>query len=405
MLARFLNRLGSFARVIRFDFIGIGLSDPVSPSTPPTLEQWADDAIAVLDAVHSETAAVLACAEVGQVAVLLAASHPERVESLVLVNSFARAVRAPDYPWGFEAVGVDDQVAAFVDPDDEQDFDYVSDGSPSVASNTEFRDWWDRAGNRGASPSMATASLNVTLRSDVRGLLPSVSVPTLVAHRVDNVMAPVGFGQYLADNIPGARFLALPGVDDLMWVGDPEPLLDEVQEFLTGVPPAPPIDRVLATVLFTDIVSSTEQATAMGDRTWRDVLDRHDAIVRRQLERFNGREINTTGDGFIATFDGPARGIHCGRAIRDGTRQLGIDLRIGLHTGEVELRGDDVAGVAVHLAARVAAKAQGGEVLVSRTVKDLVAGSGITFTARGEHALKGVDERWELFAVDAAPGV
>jgi class 3 adenylate cyclase len=246
---------------------------------------------------------------------------------------------------------------------------------------------------------MARACLKVTLGSDVRDVLPIVSVPTLVLHRVDNVLAPVGFGHYLADHIPDARFVGLPGTDDLIWVGDADAVLEEIEEFLTGVRPCPQLDRILASVLFTDIVGSTEHASTRGDRTWREILDAHDSMVRRQIERFRGREINTTGDGFLVTFDGPARAVACGRAIRDGAQPLAIDVRVGVHVGEVELRGDDVMGTAVNIAARVASAAKPGEVLVSRTVTDLVSGSGLAFDGRGLHQLKGVPGTWDLFAL------
>ncbi|HMC71813.1 MAG TPA: adenylate/guanylate cyclase domain-containing protein [Mycobacteriales bacterium] len=396
-LARFLHRLGSFARVIRLDFVGVGLSDPASG--PPTLERWCEDALTVLDAVGSAHAAVLAMNESGLVALLLAATQPDRVASLVLVNSFARVVGAPDYPIGVDPSEFDDAIEGFVDPDDATGYDYLTVGVPSVAHDSSFRDWWDRAGNRGAGPGMARAYLRVTMGSDVRAVLPAISVPTLVVHRVDDMALPVAHGRYLADRIADAKLVELPGGDDLMWVGDADTLLDEVEEFLTGVRRGPQSDSVLATVLYTDIVDSTKQASVLGDRAWTERLDAHDAMVRRQLERFRGREVKTLGDGFLAVFDGPARAIQCGCAVRDGAQQLGIDVRVGLHTGEVELRGTDIAGTTVNIGARVVALAAAGEVLVSRTVTDLVVGSGIAFDDREEHELKGVPGTWRLFAV------
>ena len=395
-LARFLRRLGSFARVIRLDFVGVGLSDPAA--SPPALERWGEDALTVLDAVGSDRAAVLALNENGLVAVLLAASQPHRIQSLVLVNCFARAAWAPDYPFGLDPTELDEAVDGFIEPNDSGP-DYLTLAVPSVADDPGFRDWWDRAGNRGAGPGMARSYLRVTMGSDVRAVLPAITVPTLVLHRVDNQVTPPAFGRYLADHISDAKLVELPGREDLMWVGDASSLLDEVEEFLTGTRRGPESDTVLATVLYTDIVDSTKQASEVGDRLWRERLDTHDAMVRRQLERYRGREVKTLGDGFLTMFDGPARAIQCGRAIREGARQLGIDVRVGMHTGEVELRGDDIAGIAVNIAARVVAAADAGEVLVSRTVTDLVAGSEIAFDDRGEYELKGVPGSWRLFAV------
>jgi len=397
-LARFLRRLGSFARVIRFDYLGFGLSD--RGADPPTLERFSEDALTVLDAVGSARAAVLALNENGLAAIVLAASRPDRVSSIALINCFARVLRAPDYPWGVGPDELDHAVEDFVDPEGAgTNYDYLALGAPTVAQDPAFRDWWERAGNRGAGPSMARCYLHVTMESDVRAVLPAISVPALVVHRIDDAVTPVAHSRYLAAHIPGARLLELPGRDDLMWLGDADTLLDEVEEFLTGIRRGPQADSVLATVLYTDIVDSTRQASALGDRAWTERLDAHDAMVRRQLERFRGREVKTLGDGFLTMFDGPARAIQCGCAIRDGARQLGIDIRVGLHTGEVELRGTDIAGTTVNIGARVVSLADAGEVLVSRTVTDLVAGSGITFADRDEHELKGVPGTWRLFAV------
>ncbi len=400
-MARFHRRLASFSRLIRFDRRGLGLSDPVSPTTPPTLEQWAQDALSVMDAVGSESSAVLSSASSPE-ALLMAASHPKRVSHLVLLNSSARVLRASDYPFGIPEPIVDRYVETVIRADAvEQGVDDLATMNPSVAGDQAFRDWWVRAGRRGASPAMARAVMRTNWYSDMRSLLPLIQVPTLVLHRRGFQVLTTEHGRYLADHIPGARYVELPGSDALYWIGDTDQMLAEIEEFLTGTQHPPDPDRVLATVLFTDIVDSTAQATAMGDRAWRDQLDRHDTMVRRQLERFRGREIKTTGDGFLAVFDGPARAIHCGTAIRDGATQLGIDVRAGVHTGEMELRGDDIGGVTVHIGARVAALAGAGDVLVSRTVTDLVVGSGIQFEDRGDHELKGVPGSWRLFAVRA----
>ncbi len=399
-LARCMARLGSFARLIRFDRRGIGLSDPVSPGTPPTLEQWVEDAIAVLDAVESERAIVLASAEASSVGLLLAATHPDRVQSVVVVNGFARALVDVDYPEGLplEAVAqlLDWTVASSTD--DKNDF--LLEVAPSAANDAEFRQWWEQAGRRGASPGTARALLRVAIESDVRAVLPAIQIPTLVVHLRDDPLTPIRAGRYIADHVPGAHWVEVPGVDDYWWASDAAgAVLDEVEEFVTGVLGTPPQNRVLSTILVTDIVSSTVRAIELGDHRWRDMLDSHDKAVRRQLARFRGKEVNTTGDGFLATFDGPARAVECACAIRDVARQLGIEVRSGVHTGEIELRGDDIAGVAVHIAARVAASAEPSTVWVSRTVTDLVTGSGIRFSDRGNHDLKGVPGTWALYAV------
>jgi class 3 adenylate cyclase len=399
-LARCMARLGSFARLIRFDRRGIGLSDPVSPSTPPTLEQWVEDAIAVLDAVESERAIVLASAEASSVGLLLAATHPDRVQSVVVVNGFARALVDVDYPEGLTRDALTQFVDWTVAPSDDGSSDFLLEVAPSVANDTGFRQWWEEAGRRGASPGTARALLRVAMESDVRAVLPAIRIPTLVAHFRDDPLVPVRAGRYIADHVTGAHWVEIPGADDYWWASDSaDVVLAEVEEFVTGVLGTPPENRVLSTVLFTDIVSSTERAIDLGDHRWRDMLDSHDKAVRRQLARFRGNEVNTTGDGFLATFDGPARAVECACAIRDAARQLGVEVRSGVHTGEIELRGDDIAGVAVHIAARVAALAEPSTVWVSRTVTDLVTGSGIRFTDRGNRDLKGVPGTWDLYAV------
>lgn len=399
-LARFHDRLASFRRLIRFDERGVGLSDSVTPSHPPTLEQWMQNALAVMDAAGSERAAVFAPRDSSLEAILLAATHPDRVSELILVNGTARLARAEDYPVGIPQRVLDRFLESNFEPDAvERGVDFLAHFAPSVAGDGAFRAWWNRAGNHGAAPATARLIDRVRLQADVRALLPLVSVPTLVLHRSDNAVVRAGHGQYLAEHIPDAKYVELPGADDLYWVGDTAEMLDEIEEFLTGVRHGPEPDRVLATVVFTDIVGSTEHLAEVGDRRWRDLLDLHDAAVRRQLERFRGREIKMTGDGVLATFDGPARAVLCARAIRDAVGELGLQVRAGVHIGEVEVRGDDVGGMAIHIAARVAALAGPREVLVSRTVVDIIVGSGIETEDHGEYVLKGVPGSWRLFAV------
>jgi class 3 adenylate cyclase len=399
-LGRFERRLASFGRLIRFDRSGVGLSDPLGGGAALTIELWMQDAVAVLDAVGSSRAALLGVGEGGLVSMLLSATYPERTSAQVLVHCFARAVRDSDYPWGPTRDAFDESWETVTDPGDRGNaVDDVAMMAPSLASDVEFRSWWIRAGQRVASPATARAMSALIADADVRGVLPMIKTPTLVLHRVHNDLVAVGHAQYLAENIAGAKLIELPGRDHLPFVGDTDALLDDIEEFLTGTRGTPNIDRMLATILFTDIVDSTHRAAGTGDRRWRELLDNHDRMAGRQVHRFGGRQVKTTGDGILVTFDAPARAIQCGLAMRDGAKQLGLDVRVGLHTGEVERRGDDIAGIGVHIAARVQACAQPGEVWVSRTVTDLVAGSGIAFSDRGEHQLKGVPGPWHLFAV------
>jgi len=398
-MARFQRRLASFGRLLRFDTRGTGLSDRGSPLHPPTPEQWVDDGLAVLDAVGSERAAVLAPWAHSQVGLLLAAAHHDRVAQLVVINGRARTTWAPDYPMGYPAGAARSWSASVADPDAvEQGLDLLRLLAPSVADDHAFRDWWDRSGNSGATPAMARAKLRVLYDTDVRDQLALIRAPTLIIHRRESFLDP-GNGRYLAEHISGAKYVELAGVDLIYWVGETGPMLDEIEEFVTGVRGGSGAERVLATVLFTDIVGSTEWAARLGDGRWRDLLDRHDRAVRQQLGVFRGREVGTAGDGFLAVFDRPRQAIDCACAIRDAVRGLGIEVRAGMHTGEIEVRRDDVAGMAVHIGARVAALAAASEVLVSGTVKDLVVGSGIEFSERGEHELKGVPGSWKLFAV------
>jgi class 3 adenylate cyclase len=400
LVSRFLTRLASFSRLILFDKRGTGLSDRVPPDRLPTLEQRMDDVRAVLDAAGSQRAALFGPSEGGPMSALFAATYPQRTSALILYGTFASTIRDAAYPWGMDPKERDKVVQAISDRWGQGT--YVELLAPSLAGDERFRKWWARLERLGASPGAAMALRRMNGQIDIRQTLSAIRVPTLVLHRSGDLDTSIEEGRYLAAHIPGARFLDLPGADHLPWVGDQDTLLDEVQEFLTGTRPAAEPDRVLATVVFTDIVASTERAAELGDRRWRDLLFSHHAIVRRELERFRGREVKTVGDGFLATFDGPARAVRCAAAIRDGVGGLGLSIRAGLHTGECELIGDDVGGIAVHIGARVAATARAGEVLVSSTVKDLVVGSGIQFVDRGSHRLKGVPGSWRLFAVQRA---
>jgi class 3 adenylate cyclase len=397
-MARAMRRLASLGRLIRFDRRGTGLSDPISPHDPPTLEQWVEDTLAVMDAVGSQQAVVYSSVEFSPTGLLFAATHPDRVSALVLVNGFARAIYADDYPIGMAQQVFDDLLANTEPTSEKPAIDDVAEFAPSVADDPEFRRWWREAGRRGASPATARALLRVALESDVRAVLPLVQAPVLLPSLKDDI----GYAgaKYLADRLSDVKFVPLPGADNFWWASDSADLiLDEIEEFLTGMRSGASAERVLATVLFTDIVDSTATSSELGDRRWRELLDRHDAATRRQITRFRGREIKSTGDGFLATFDGPARAVDCAHAIRDSARQLGIEVRSGVHTGEVELRGDDIGGIGVHIAARVAARAEAGTVWVSRTVADLVVGSGLEFEDRGEFELKGVPGQWRLFEV------
>jgi len=392
---RFLQRLASFSRLIVFDKRGTGLSDRVAEI--PTLEQRMDDVRAVMDAAGSERAALFGISEGGPMSVLFAATYPERTLALVLYGTIARGSWAPDYPWGPRLEGRQawyEEIRQGWGGPFGLDF-----WAPSVMNDERFKQWWARYLRLGASPAAVVTVFHMSTDIDVRHVLPSIHVPTLVLHRVGDRAVKVEEGRYISGQIAGAKYVEMAGDDHLWWVGDANALIDEIEEFVTGERQATEPDRMLATVLFTDIVDSTKRAAALGDRKWHDLLDQHHSLVRQEIVRFRGREVKTTGDGFLATFDGPARAIRCGCAIRDRVRQIGIEVRVGLHTGECEIIEDDVGGIAVHIAARVLAKAAASEVLASSTVKDLVAGSGTQFEDRGTHALKGVPGEWHLFAV------
>lgn len=393
-VARVLERLGSFARLIRFDKRGTGMSDRVAIAT---LEERMDDARAVMDAAGSPWAALLGMSEGGAMSLLFAATYPDRITALVLYGAFAKRLWSPDYPVGVPQLDRQTYLNQI-----EQQWSGDADLSiiaPSLVQDLEARQWFRTYRRMAGSPGAALAVARMNTEIDVRHLLPAIRVPTLILHRTGDRDVAVENGRYLAAHIPGARYVELPGSDHSPFVGDTDALVDEVEELLTGVRHTPELDRVLATVLFTDIVGSTERAAALGDHRWWELKAAHHAAVRQELSRYRGREVDTAGDGFFATFDGPARAIRCATAIRGAVARLGLQMRAGLHTGEVELHDNDVTGLAVHIGARVAAQAGPGEVLVSSTVKDLVVGSGIAFADRGVQVLKGVPGEWRLFTV------
>ena len=396
-VARFLEKLASFSRLILFDKRGTGLSDPVAAPAP--LEDRMDDVRAVMDAAGSERAALFGLSEGGPMSVLFATTYPERTRALVLCGTF---------PTGrlehLEASGLGGQRWGDAIQSVRTLAEHWGDGGTLALMAPSADSERDRIGRAifersAASPQMAQTLLEMVIDTDVRDLLPSIRVPTLVLHRAEEFI-PVEGARYMAERIPGARLVVLPGMDHIPFYGDADGYAEEIEEFLTGARHAPPSDRILTTVMFTDIVGSTERAAQLGDARWRELLGRHDELMRAELERHRGREVKTMGDGFLATFDGPARGIRCARAIADQVRSLDIELRAGLHTGECELIGEDIGGMAVNIGARIGALAGADEVIVSSTVKDLVVGSGISFSDRGARELKGVPGEWRLFAVD-----
>jgi pimeloyl-ACP methyl ester carboxylesterase len=396
LAVRFFERLASFSRLILFDKRGTGLSDRVADV--PNLETRIDDVRAVLDAVGSSRAALLGYSEGGPMCALFAATYPDRTAALIMIGSYARRIWAPDYPWGTPRQEWD----AFADS-------VIRDWggpvglearAPSLARDPQFRDWWARNLRLSGSPATARSVLMMNAEIDVRDVLPAIRVPTLILHNVNEQTIPVESGRHLARHIPNAKYVELPGADHLPFVGNADAILDEIEEFLTGTRRGVEPDRVLATVLFTDIVDATRKASEVGDRRWRDLLEAHHGAVREELSRFRGREIDTAGDGFLAAFDGPARAVRAASAIRSDVKRLGLEMRAGLHTGECEIMGAKLSGVAVHIGARIASLAAAGEVLVSSTVHDLVAGSGLRFEDRGLHTLKGVPGDWHVYAVD-----
>jgi class 3 adenylate cyclase/pimeloyl-ACP methyl ester carboxylesterase len=402
-LARYLDRLGSFGRTLVFDKRGSGVSDPVPIHALPTVEQWMDDARVALDAAGIERATVIGDTEGGPIASVFAATYPERVSGLILINTFARWRRDLDYP-----IGMPDAVVGRLTDLYEEHWGVTSDildlTAPSVANDARLRDWWLKYQRLCMPRGAAAAMYRWVTDLDVRSVLGSIHAPTLVVSRAGAHHHRPAFGRYLADHIGEARYVELPGADTFPFqAGDFDPVLDEVEQFLTGTRPAPAVDRVLGTILFTDIVSSTETLSRIGDAAWVSLRREHDDLVRDNLARFRGREIAHTGDGFLALFDGPARAVTCASRIVEQVESLGLRVRSGLHTGEVEIAGDEIGGVAVHLANRIMAEAGPGIILTSSTVKDLVLGSGIEFIDRGPRLLKGVPDTWNLFQVIRVP--
>jgi pimeloyl-ACP methyl ester carboxylesterase len=391
--AYFLRRLASFGRLIIFDKRGTGLSDPVAAQGHPTLEERMDDARAVKDAVGSERAALIGVSEGGALSLLFSATHPDRTVAMVLIGAFARAAWAPDHTFGIKP---DDFRAKCEAREAEWGHGvYLKYFAPSLANDEAAQRWFGRFQRQATSPGTAVAV-------NTRPILSAIRVPTLILHRTGDLVIDVEHARSLARRIPGAEYVELPGTDHLIFTGDADAYLHRIEEFLTGERHVPESDRVLATILFVDIVDSTAHAEQVGDARWHQLLESFYSVARRQLERFRGREIDTAGDSLFAAFDGPARAIRCGQAIGSGVARLGQEVRAGVHTGECEVMGAKIAGIAVHVGARVAAQACAGEVLVSHTVRDLVAGSGILFRDRGLHALKGVPGKWQLYSASAA---
>jgi class 3 adenylate cyclase len=397
-LARFFERLASFSRLILFDKRGTGMSDRVPVAELPTLEQRMADILTVCEAVGAERPALLGVSEGAPLCMLFAATYPARTAAIILVGGFARETAAADYPWGRtpeeHEAGREEIASNWGGPVG------LAIRAPSRIGDERFRENWARYLRMGASPSAVVALNAMNAAIDVRPVLESVRVPTLVVHRTGDQAVKVGCGRHLAENIEGAKYVELPGDDHLPWVGDAEAILGEIEEFLTGVRSLAEPDRVLATVLFTDIVGSTERAASMGDKAWTELLASHHSVVRDQLARFGGREVGTAGDSFLATFDGPARAVRCALACVSAVRALGLEIRAGVHVGEIERSGGDIRGLAVHIGARIGALAGANEILVSRTVKDLVVGSGLVFREHGTHVLKGVPDEWQVFAVE-----
>jgi class 3 adenylate cyclase len=392
----YMDRLAAFARVITFDKRGMGLSDRVRAGT---LEERMDDVRAILDDIGSESAALVGNSEGGPMSILFAATYPERTRALILCGAEIKEETTEDWPWG-ESTREDFEAAMQIDRVLERwgkglGLQYFI---PSRGDDERLRELWGRLQVQSASPHDAVAFMRMAFEIDVRHVVPTITTPTLVLHRVGDLICHVENGRWLASHLPNAKYVELPGENHIAFI-DGDDILDELREFLTGVREPEEPERVLATVLFTDIVGSTERARELGDRRWRELVDRHHDLVRNELVRFRGHEVDTAGDGFFATFDGPARAVRCARSIVDDVHGIGLDIRAGLHTGEVVLAGSDVRGIAVHTGARVAAQAGAGEVLVSQTVKDLVAGSGIEFEERGSRELKGLAGEWRLYAV------
>jgi pimeloyl-ACP methyl ester carboxylesterase len=396
-LAQFLRRLASFSRLIVFDKRGTGLSDRVAEL--PTLEQRMDDVRAVMDAVGSPRAALFGHSKGGCMCILFAATYPERTIALITYGVFATGLRAEDYPW---ASTLEERLRSAEELERNWGSAKIADlayYAPSVADDPRFQDWLDAYFRRSASPKAAADLMRMNSYTDVRAVLSSVRVSTLVLQAISDLDVQAAEAQYIASRIPGAQYVEFPSGDHLFWASHQDEILTEIQEFLTGVRPPPEHDRILATVLFTDIVEGTNKAAALGDRRWRDLLERHHALVRAELARYRGVEQDTAGDGFYATFDGPARAVRCACAVRDGVRRLGLEIRAGVHTGECEVVAGKLGGIAAIIGARVKEFASAGEVLATSTVRDLVSGSGLAFGERGPQVLKGVPGEWRLFVV------
>ncbi len=396
--ASFLRGLASFARLILFDKRGTGLSDPVPIDQPPTLEDRMADVNAVMDAAEVDRAVLFGFSEGGAMSALFGATYPDRTSSLVLWGSTPRISWANDWPWGVTRSEGIAQLKSLESGQFNEHFG-LNFFVPGVADDSDMVRWWSRTSRLSASPGMYIALMKTNGATDVRSVLPTISVPTLILHRTDDTVVDVRASRYMAEHIPGARLVELPGGDHWPWIGDSDTALGEIQQFLVGSRPQPQIDRFLTTVLFTDIVDSTVRADELGDKAWTALLDIHDGFSKDQLGLFGGKWVKSTGDGMLATFDGPGRAIQCAVSLLERARDHGFELRAGLHTGEAERRGDDIAGMAVHIAARVSALAAASEVLVTSTIRDLVAGSGVQFEDRELTTLKGVPGEWLLLAV------
>jgi class 3 adenylate cyclase len=393
---RFLRRLAAFSRLIVMDPRGLGLSDRLTET--PTMQERVEDLISVLDAAESRSVTLFGNADTGPPCIAAAVAHPERIEALILCGTYAKASWSEDYPWGWTDEEFEDFRRVVRNEWGQASLrqDRIA---PSMVDDQAFMQWAATLARVGASPRAIILLGEMTRSVDVRPLLAQITVPTLVMHRGGDRINTVELGRYLANRIPRARWVELPGDDFLLWAGDTDAIADEVEEFMTGRRGGAEPTRVVATVMFTDVVGSTERARALGDRAWADLLERHNARVRAELRRFGGREIDTAGDGFLASFVSPAAAITCARAVIGSMDEIGVELRIGLHTGEFDVVGDKLRGIGVHIGARVAAKAGAGQILVSRTVKDLVAGSAIEFEDRGLHELKGIPGEWHLYSV------
>jgi class 3 adenylate cyclase len=401
VIPAFVSKLARFARVVLLDQRGVGLSDPVSLTDMPGIDPWVDDIGAVLDAADSKSAFVAASDVASFVAILFAAAHPERTRGLIIVNGTSCVRRSAEYPVGLSEAAADAFVAAIEEGWGREDSDFTrrQRPDPSVSADDGLRTWLNRYRRATASPGTMVAMTRLLMDTDVRGVLGSIRVPTLVIHRRDDAYLRVGHGRFLAEHIPNATYLEIDGRDHSPEIGDSTAIVAAIEEFVTGEPPVLEPDRMLATVVFTDIEASTELAARLGDSRWTALLERHDQIVERQAARFGGRIVKSTGDGVLALFNGPTRAVQCAVALRDALRAIELNMRMGIHTGEIEDMGHDVAGIAVHIAARVSALAPAGEIYVSRTVRDLVAGSRIRFEDLGPFSLKGVPDTWQLLRV------